>query len=31
MKITNAAKAALEPILVQNPGKLPRVVFEGFG
>lgn len=31
MKITDAAKAALEPILSQNPGKMLRVVFEGFG
>lgn len=31
MKITDAAKAALEPILAQNPGKMLRVVFEGFG
>ena len=31
MKITDAAKTALEPILAQNPGKLLRVVFEGFG
>jgi hypothetical protein len=31
MKITDAAKTALEPILGQNPGKLLRVIFEGFG
>jgi len=31
MKITEAAKTVLEPILAQNPGKLLRVVFEGFG
>jgi hypothetical protein len=31
MKISDAAKAALEPILAQNPGKMLRVVFEGFG
>ncbi len=31
MKITDAAKTALEPILVENPGKMLRVVFEGFG
>lgn len=31
MKISDAAKVALEPILAQNPGKMLRVVFEGFG
>ena len=31
MKVSDAAKAALEPILAQNPGKLLRIVFEGFG
>jgi len=31
MKITDVAKSALEPILAQNPGKLLRVVIEGYG
>lgn len=31
MKITEAAKQALEPILAQHPDKMLRVVFEGFG
>lgn len=31
MKITDEAKSALEPILAQNPDKMLRVVFEGFG
>ncbi len=31
MKITETARKALEPILAQNPGKMLRVVFEGFG
>jgi len=31
MKITDAARTALEPILSENPGKMLRVVFEGFG
>ncbi len=31
MKITDAAKKMILPILDQNPGKTLRVVFEGFG
>ena len=31
MTITDAAKEMLLPILSENPGKLLRVVFEGFG
>jgi hypothetical protein len=31
MKITDAAKEMILPILEQNPGKSLRVVFEGFG
>ena len=31
MKVSDAAKTALEPILAQNPGKLLGIVFEGFG
>ena len=31
MKITDAARTALGPILAENPGKMLRVVFEGFG
>lgn len=31
MKITAAALDALRPILSENPGKLIRVLFQGFG
>jgi hypothetical protein len=31
MTITDLAKEKLQPILRENPGKLLRVVFEGFG
>lgn len=31
MKITDAAKEMIQPVLAQNPGKFLRVVFEGFG
>jgi Fe-S cluster assembly iron-binding protein IscA len=31
VKITDAAKEALKPILEQNPGKMMRIVFESFG
>jgi len=31
MKITEAAKTALIPILQENPGKHLRIAFEGFG
>ncbi len=31
MKITDTARKALEPLLQQNPGKMMRIVFEGFG
>ncbi len=31
MKMTDAARTAIAPILAQHPGKLLRVVFEGFG
>ena len=31
MKISDAAKTALEQVLAENPGKVFRVVIEGFG
>jgi len=31
MKITAAAKQALEKVLQENPGKRLRIVFQGFG
>ncbi len=31
MTITDAAKAVLTPIVGEHPGKILRVVFEGFG
>jgi len=31
MTITDTAKTALLPILADNPGKLLRIAFEGFG
>ncbi len=31
MKITDAARKALEEILAANPGKMLRVKIEGFG
>ena len=31
MKITDAAKKMIIPVLAENPGKSLRVVFEGFG
>lgn len=31
MKISDLAKEKLQPILQENPGKLLRIVFEGFG
>lgn len=31
MTITEKALVALQPILAENPGKLIRVLFQGFG
>lgn len=31
MRITDAAQQALRQLLKENPGKILRVVFQGFG